>query len=236
MIATPMRRRSAASRLDGLLRSWQAAASAQLGFPPSVWSVPACAAVVHAALTGTDPIPPARRFGRQRASVGFTLDETVVDLGVVATLDAHAARAIDRLPVGAAVAEGHSPRDVEHCVDPLTGLVNRGYLAARLAEAQRQAWSVGAAPSSTFHVLVFRLPSPTDLPHALAGTFAASEALRRTFEGGESVATLSPRLFAVLRPLGPVPVVSDLPSETVCWVDRMPDDEQGLRTLLDDLR
>lgn len=236
VITTRLRRPVSGHHPRDVLHAWQGVAAGVLGLPEPLWSVPACAAVVEATLDGPDPVPAVRRFARQRAVIGFTLDETVVDLGVLAGLDRRAAAALDRLEIGTAVADAHTTPESERCTDPLTGLVSRPYLASRLAEAQRHAWSLHAAPSAMFHLLVYRLAAPLDVAHAMANALTASDALQRTFVSGETVAAVSARVFAVLRATAPLRTVEGLPESTVQWVERMPDNEEGLRALLAELR
>jgi hypothetical protein len=86
------------------------------------------------------------------------------------------------------------------CIDPVTGLVNGGFLQARLRELHAQCESLAIAPSITFGSLVIRLDLGT-VPAAerMPARVAVGRALGLVFRAGETVAALDvSRLVAVM--------------------------------------
>jgi hypothetical protein len=86
------------------------------------------------------------------------------------------------------------------CVDPVTGLVNGGFLRARLRELHAQCEALAIAPRQTFGSLVVLLDlNGVFVPDRMSARMAAGQALRLAFRAGETVAALSStRLVAVM--------------------------------------
>lgn len=87
------------------------------------------------------------------------------------------------------------------CVDPVTGLVNGGFLQARLRELHAQCESLAIAPSVTFGSLLVRLDLDS-IPAAerISVRVAVGRALGLVFRAGETVAALSPTRLAAVMP------------------------------------
>jgi hypothetical protein len=86
------------------------------------------------------------------------------------------------------------------CVDPVTGLVNGGFLQARLKELHAQCESLAIAPSMTFGSLVIGLDlAAIPAPERIGVRGALGQLLTQVFRAGETVAALSAsRLVAVM--------------------------------------
>jgi hypothetical protein len=87
------------------------------------------------------------------------------------------------------------------CVDPVTGLVNGGFLRARLRELHAQCESLAIAPPVTFGSLLVRLDLDS-IPAAerISVRVAVGRALGLVFRAGETVAALSPTRLAAVMP------------------------------------
>jgi hypothetical protein len=86
------------------------------------------------------------------------------------------------------------------CIDPVTGLVNGGFLRARLRELHAQCEALAIAPPMAFASLVVRLDlHGVPVPEQMSARMATGRALRLVFRAGETVAALSPtRMVAVM--------------------------------------
>jgi hypothetical protein len=86
------------------------------------------------------------------------------------------------------------------CIDPVTGLVNGGYLRPRLQEIHAQCEGLAIAASSAFGALVVRLGlAGASTQDRMAAPMAVGRAMRLAFQVGETVAVIRPaRLVAVM--------------------------------------
>jgi hypothetical protein len=87
------------------------------------------------------------------------------------------------------------------CIDPVTGLVNGGYLRARLRELHAQCGALSISPSIAFGALVVRLDfDPVPPAYRLSARVGVGRALMNFFRSGETVAALSSCLLAAVMP------------------------------------
>jgi hypothetical protein len=86
------------------------------------------------------------------------------------------------------------------CVDPVTGLVNGGFLRARLRELHAQCDALAIAASMAFGSLVMRLDlGVVPAPDRISARVGAGRTLLKVFRAGETVAALGiSRLVAVM--------------------------------------
>jgi hypothetical protein len=146
-------------------------------------------------------------FAQARAGADHAAEEVAADLtALVRLVDNDAADT--RLDAVALVARALTAWAAEQvavvstasCVDPVTGLVNGGFLRARLRELHAQCDALAIAPPMTFGSLVVRLQlDGVPVPERVSARVAAGRALRLVFRAGETVAALSQsRLVAVM--------------------------------------
>ncbi|WP_425440525.1 GGDEF domain-containing protein [Prauserella shujinwangii] len=202
--------------LRALRARWRTASLASGWRFPGDWALPevdvVCAAVLDGG--GADPAPTALAgLGRARAGAGAGLAETLADLAALHAVlaDPHAkdgfvAPDVDAIPARSirvtAVAwaevalDGATRAEV---TDPLTGLPTIAYLRTRLGELYRQAARDGR-PVPEAHALVVVTVDLGETPgwNRLTGMILAADALRETFDGGESLAALGASVVAAV--------------------------------------
>jgi hypothetical protein len=87
------------------------------------------------------------------------------------------------------------------CVDPVTGLVNGGFLRARLRELHAQCDALAIAASMAFGSLVLRLDlGAVPAPDRMSARFGVGRTLLRVFRTGETVAALGSSRFVAVMP------------------------------------
>ncbi|MGH9211805.1 MAG: hypothetical protein ACRD2C_14135 [Acidimicrobiales bacterium] len=161
-------------------------------------------------------------FAQARAGADHPAEEVAADLTALVRLVS--ARSADRASAPGEVTDHPSPDQVldpvalvaralaawaaeqvavvstASCTDPVTGLVNGGFLRARLRELHAQCDALTIAPPVAFASLVVRLDlHGVPVPDQMSARIATGRALRLVFRAGETVAALSPtRLVAVM--------------------------------------
>jgi hypothetical protein len=194
---------------DGLLGAWHEASGTSLPF--SEWCDPT-ARVLTTALSQTydprDVDAAVVAFAQARAGADHTAEALAADL--VALL--HLVQSDDDTPafnavglVARALAAWASEQvavvSTASCVDPVTGLVNGGFLQARLRELHAQCDSLAIAGSMTFGSLVIWLDLPAiPAPERMGVRMALGRLLSQIFQAGETVATLSLSRFVAVMP------------------------------------
>jgi hypothetical protein len=147
------------------------------------------------------------QFAQARAGADHTAEALATDLVTLLQLVQGDDGAAPVDPVGlvaralaAWASEQAAVMTTASCTDAATGLVNSGFLQARLRELHAQCESLAIAPSMTFGSLVVRLDLGA-IPGAdrMRARVAVGRTLALVFRGGETVAALSAtRLVAVM--------------------------------------
>jgi hypothetical protein len=208
---------------DELLAEWHEASGTSLPF--AEWCDPPAR---HLAATLTEMCGPrvvdaaVVAFAQARAGADHPAEEVAADL--IALVRLVGARSADRAPAPSQVTRPRSPDTVPNpvalvaralaawaaeqvavvstasCIEPVTGLVNGGFLRARLVELHEQCEALAIAPSMAFGSLVVLLDlNGTSLPEQMSARVATGRALRLVFRAGETVAALhATRLVAVM--------------------------------------
>jgi hypothetical protein len=156
-------------------------------------------ALVEAVIEERDPAPAAGELGRQRASAGVDMAETLDDVAMLfdRVLGRDEPVAVVRaLAVGWYEVAGGALIETS-CEDPLLRLTTRRYLRTRLGEVYRQASGDGAGVPETAALVVVETRGG-DGWTVLAERLSISEILRTVFSGGETFCALSPLRTAVL--------------------------------------
>lgn len=192
---------------------WRTASIAAGWRFPSDWGVPEVDAVCLSAIRRGDLAGALSSLGRARAEAGAGLDETLTDLaalhavltnvevkdGLIAT-DPNAAptNLVRAAALAWADASFGELRNVE-TTENLTSLATHAYLRTRLGEVYRAAARSGVSAAETHAMLVVTLDlsGVTGWPRLMAMVLVA-DALRETFDGGESIAILGPSVAVVL--------------------------------------
>ena len=200
-------------QLRVLRARWRTASIAAGWRFPSDWGVPEVDAVCLSAIRSGDLSGALSSLGRARAQAGAGLDETLTDLaalhavltnaeakdGLIAT-DPNAAPTdlVRAAALAWADASLGELRNVE-TTENLTSLTTHAYLRTRLGEVYRAATRAGASAAETHVLLVVTLDlsAVTGWPRLMAMVLVA-DALRETFDGGESIAILGPSVAVVL--------------------------------------
>jgi len=203
--------------------------------PVALWDVPPCRALAEAVLGGREVIPAVRRLVDHRARSGFTFDETVGDIDLLAGLHPDG-RVLDRFHVGLTVHEAYQRAEPTWWEDGLTGLPCSPHLALRLRECHRSAAHLGLRLPEAYGLLCVRLPAASSIAEATVNAVTAADELRRAFPAGETVVVLSARVFAVLAATASLPgELGGLPAGTETWIEHLPDTEAGLDRMIDEL-
>lgn len=215
-------------------------------FSPADWWDPACDAAVEGLIRDrADLNATFARLGQARAELGCTIEESIDDLAALYQVSGQQdppIAAVRALAAGWAEA-GLREVGAASCFDTVTGLSTRAYLEARLAELYRDG-RPGHPAERLCLVLV-----DVDVPSALDGLPAlhrASEALRRTFTLGYTIARVGQGRFAAVAPVGPAlpgnlraleTLLGDAEDESIAavWVESLPRTYGLVRGLLDDL-
>ncbi len=192
---------------------WRTASIAAGWRFPSDWGVPEVDEVCLSAVHQSDLAGALSSLGRARAEAGAGLEETLTDLaalhavltnkevrdGLIAT-DPNAAptRLVRAAALAWAEASFGELRNTG-ATENLTDLATQAYLRTRLGEVYRQAARVGVPAAETHALLVVTLDltQVTGWSRLMAMVLVA-DALRETFDGGESIALLGPSVAAVL--------------------------------------
>jgi len=191
---------------------WRTASIASGWRFPSDWGVPEVDAVCLSAVHQGDLAGALTSLGRARAQAGAGLDETLTDLaalhavlttdvqdGLIATdPDAAPTRLVRAAALAWAEAAFTDLRSGE-ATDNLTNMTTQAYLRTRLSEVYRQASRLGLPAAETHALLVVTLDLSAVTGWArLMAMVLVADALRETFDGGESIALLGPSVAAVL--------------------------------------
>lgn len=229
-----------------LLHAWRRGSLDTGWFSPADWWDPACDAAVECLVAdGADLIATFARLGQARAELGCTIEEAMDDLVALYVAAGHAAppTAAVRALAGGWAEAGLREVGAASCFDSVTGLSTRAYLEARLAEFYRDG-RPGHPAERLCLVLV-----DVDVPSALDGLPAlhrTSEALRRTFTLGYTIARVGPGRFVAVAPVGPAlpghlkaleALLGDTEDDSIAvvWVESLPRTYGLVRGLLDDL-
>jgi hypothetical protein len=148
-------------------------------------------------------------FAQARAGADHTAEAVAADMvAVLALVDAQTGGASPRDPVGlvaralaAWATEQVAAVSTASCIDPVTGLVNGGYLRARLRELHAQCKALSISPSIAFGALVLRLDFDLVPPtYRLSARVGVGRTIMNFFRSGETVAALSSCLVAAVMP------------------------------------
>jgi hypothetical protein len=195
---------------DELLSAWHEASGTTLPFPE--WCDPPARRL---AATLCEPQGPRRvdaavvAFAQARSGADHPAERVAADLTALLQLvDASTSRVSPLDPVGlvaralaAWAAEQVAVVSTASCVDPVTGLVNGGFLRARLRELHAQCDALAIAPSMAFGSLVLRLDlGAVPTADRMSARFGVGRTLLRVFRAGETVAVLSTSRFAAVMP------------------------------------
>lgn len=192
---------------------WRTASLASGWRFPSDWALPEVDAVCAALVTEGPTDAALSGLGRARAAAGAGLDETLSDLSalhavlaepdardgfIAPDLDATPSRLLRVTALAWAEVAVDQLANTE-VTDPLTGLPTAAYLRTRLAEVYRAA-ERSRRRAHEQHILLIvsmNLSELTGWPR-LTVMILAADALRATFDGGETVACVGPSTLAVL--------------------------------------
>jgi hypothetical protein len=148
-------------------------------------------------------------FAQARAGADHTAEAVAADMVAVLDLvEAQSGGASPHDPVGlvaralaAWATEQVAAVSTASCIDPVTGLVNGGYLRARLRELHAQCGALSISPSIAFGALVLRLDFDLVPPtYRLSARVGVGRTLLNFFRSGETVAALSSCLLAAVMP------------------------------------
>jgi hypothetical protein len=148
-------------------------------------------------------------FAQARAGADHSAEAVAADLAALLQLvDAKRNPGSPLDPVGLVVralaawaAEQVAVVSTASCVDPVTGLVNGGFLRARLRELHAQCDALAIAASMAFGSLVLRLDlGAVPAPDRMSARFGVGRTLLRVFRTGETVAVLSTSRFVAVMP------------------------------------
>lgn len=147
-------------------------------------------------------------FAQARAGADHPAEEVASDLTALVRLVSTRAAddvldpvALVARALAAWAAEQVAVVSTASCIDPVTGLVNGGFLRARLRELHAQCEALAIAPPMTFGCLVVRLDlCGIPLADRMSVRVAAGRTLRLVFRAGETVAALSASRLAVVIP------------------------------------
>jgi hypothetical protein len=193
---------------DGLLDAWHDASGTSLPF--AEWCDPTARALADVLSQPNDPRDvdaAVVAFAQARAGADHTAEALAADLVALLHLVQPDADPPAFDPVGlvaralaAWASEQVAVVSAASCVDPVTGLVNGGFLQARLQELHAQCDSLAIAPSMTFGSLVVGLDlAAIPAPVRIGVRGALGQLLTQVFRAGETVAALSAsRLVAVM--------------------------------------
>jgi hypothetical protein len=195
---------------DDLLHAWHEAAGTTLSFPE--WCDP-IARDLASTLSESGEAQPRLvdaavvAFAQARAGSDHTAEAVAADLvALLRLVEADgSASGLDQVGlVARTLAAWASERvavvSTASCLDPVTGLVNGGFLRARLRELHAQCDALAISPPMTFGSLIVQLDlGATAVPERVGVRGAVGGALSRLFTTGETVATLSAsRIVAVM--------------------------------------
>jgi hypothetical protein len=195
---------------DELLATWHEASGTTLPFPE--WCDPTARRL---AATLAEPQGPRLvdaavvAFAQARAGADHVAEAVATDLVTLLRLvDGRKNRMSPHDPVGllaralaAWAAEQVAVVSTASCVDQVTGLVNGGFLRARLRELHAQCDALAIAPSMAFGSLVLRLDmGAVPAPDRMSARFGVGRTLLRVFRAGETVAVLSASRFVAVMP------------------------------------
>lgn len=188
--------------VEKLTARWRAHSEQHGWLAASDWWDPACDAVVEALLSGHSLEPALTRLGHARAELGCGIEETLDDL--IALWRAHfgsdpTATAMRALASGWADA-GMRPIGADSCIDPLTRLVSKAYLEARLSELYRDSRS--RHPAELYCLIVVDVGEINSFS-GLTTMGRVAEAMRRVCTNGETTARLARGRAVVICPNGP---------------------------------
>jgi hypothetical protein len=185
------------SRSGSLVNDWREASMSSAWSSAEEWWTPAIEAVADAILSGSgDPRAACEVLGRHRAAAGVFLDEARADVmvaGAVAGLNpAVTADLVDGLTIGWVDCTLDS-FFTSACIDPTTELATLPYLMTRLDELYANARSRGVAVADEHVFVVVHVLMAGDLLESEMQMIVIQQALRRAFNGGETLARIHPQ-------------------------------------------
>jgi hypothetical protein len=194
---------------DDLLSTWHEVAGSTLPFPE--WCDPIARNLAATLSESREPrlVDAAIvAFAQARAGSDHNAESVATDLvALLQLVEADgSASSLDRVGlVARALAAWASERvavvSTASCLDPVTGLVNGGFLRARLRELHAQCDALAISPPMTFGSLIVQLDlGATALPERMGVRVAVGGTLGRLFTTGETVATLSASRIVVVMP------------------------------------
>jgi hypothetical protein len=148
-------------------------------------------------------------FAQARAGADHPAEAVAADLAALLQLvDAKRNPGSPLDPVGLVVralatwaAEQVAGASTASCVDPVTGLVNGGYLRARLRELHAQCDALAIAASMAFGSLVVQLDlGAVPAPDRMSARSGVGRTLLTVFRTGETAAVLSASRFVAVMP------------------------------------
>jgi hypothetical protein len=148
-------------------------------------------------------------FAQARAGADHTAEAVAADMvAVLGIVDAQTEgpSSHDRVGLVARALAAWATEQVDavstaSCIDPVTGLVNGGFLRARLRELHAQCEALSITPSMAFGGLVVRLDLELVPPMSrLSARVGVGRTLLDFFRAGETVAALSSSLLAAVMP------------------------------------
>ena len=222
---------------DDLLSAWHEAAGTPLSFPE--WCDPVARSLAATLSESREPGDRRRidaavvAFAQARAGSDHSAEAVAADLVALLRLveAKRSAKRLDRVGlVARALAAWASERvavvSTASCLDPVTGLVNGGFLRARLRELHAQCDALAISPPMTFGSLIVQLDlGATAVPERMSVRVAVGGVLGLLFTTGETVATLSASRIVAVMPayalgraegdvqvaLGQLPQLEDVP-------------------------
>lgn len=191
-----------ANSLDAatLRELWRAATMSTVWRTPGDWDDPAVDALAEAIAAGSTTVPAAQRLGTVRALVGVGIEETMDD----AACSFRAANreippeALRAVAVGWVLGQDAQPALVT-CVDPISSLPTREYLAVRLQELYACAAQDRTPVERTLGLLLVDIAvDGLNAPQKFTRDATAGADLVRLLGRSRPMARLRPGLFALV--------------------------------------
>ena len=254
-LKTSLRPRQSPGHHQGSIRTRWELASAAAGWPHSeLWWSPAVDALIDACSgIGGDPAAASNRLGGERAAVGASLTDALLDLGcgldILKVPYRMRAEVSGQLSIGWANGLTRWFSRSRVCLDSLTELTTRDYLATRLRELYAEAEQTDQRlERSRVLVAVLVRPSAETLVTEQR-MVAVGRALASVFVAGETLSRLGPNLAVALARRGEalndqlVAVQLELawaglsgqPASARTWLEQLPRDLGSVDQLIDDM-
>lgn len=188
---------------DSVRSRWELA-SVSAGWPRTEsWWTPGIDALADALSgSGGNRLAAAERLGGERAIAGFSLTDSLLDLGCGMDVLKVSHRARSELAGSLSVGwvDGLTPWIMRGrlCLDVLTDLTSRDYLATRLRELYTEASHSGEPLDRSRVLVVVLVRSSTEPLITEQRMVAVGRVLSSVFTGGESLSRISPNLAVAL--------------------------------------